>query len=403
MKSVEEQIEFLSRGAERIYSVDELRQKLTRVAKQAERLRVKLGVDPTAPDLTLGHTVVLRKMRDFQDCGHLAVLIIGDYTARIGDPTGRSKARPILSDEEVNANAATYLAQAGKVLDLSPERLEVRRNSEWLGPLTFQNVIQMSSQMTVARMLERDTFAKRYKAGVEIYLHEMFYPMMQAYDSVVVRADVELGGTDQTFNNLLGRDYQKNAGQEPQVVVITPILVGLDGSEKMSKSAANFVAVAESPAEMFAKLLSIPDSLMLNYFELLTRKDAGQINDLLNVDRTHPRDAKVALAKDVVAQYHDTEAAESACVEFFKIHGAGQQGVPDEMPELSVPASLGAIDLVVRCGFAKSNSEARRLISENGVRLNGEVIGDPLGSVSIETGSVIQRGKRKFLRLIVNA
>lgn len=399
MKPADEQLQILTRGCDQVYSIDELSRKLARARETRTPLRVKLGMDPTAPDLTLGHTVVLRKMRDFQDLGHKAVLIIGDYTARIGDPTGRSKTRPILSDQQVEINAKSYLDQAGKVLDLSPEKLEIRRNSEWLAPMTFADVIKLAAQITVARMLERDTFTKRQKAGVEIYLHETFYPLMQAHDSVMIRSDVELGGTDQTFNNLIGRDFQKNAGQEPQVVVIMPILVGTDGREKMSKSLGNYIAVAEPPSVMFAKVMSIPDQRMRNYFELLTRKEAHDIDALLDPNRTHPRDAKVDLAKQIVTQYHDRAAAKAAQEEFFRIHAAGQAGLPDEIPELSVPSSITAADLVVLAGFARSKSEARRLINEKGIRLDGHPLSDPYATLQITPDTILQRGKRKFLRL----
>ncbi len=402
MPSIDEQLAILSRGCDRIYSVDELRKKLVASGETGKPLRVKLGMDPTAPDLTLGHTVVLRKMRDFQDMGHRAVLIIGDYTAKIGDPTGRSKTRPILTDEQVTANAETYLAQAGKVLDLSPDKLEIRPNSEWLAPMSFADVIKLASQITVARMLERDTFAKRQKAGVEIYLHETFYPLMQAHDSVMIQSDVELGGTDQTFNNLVGRDFQKNAGQQPQVVVIMPILVGIDGVEKMSKSLGNYVGVSDSPTDMFGKIMSIPDALMKNYFDLLTGKSADDIATLVDSARTHPRDAKVSLAKDIVARFHTAQDADAAADEFARIHRAGAAGVPDDIPEITVPVTMTAVELVRACGFAKSNGEARRLIAERGVRLDGHPLDDPQASLTIKSGSVFQRGKRRFFRLRVD-
>ncbi len=402
MPPIDEQLAYLSRGCDSIYSEEELKKKLTKSAESGKPLRVKLGMDPTAPDLTLGHTVVLRKLRDFQDMGHRAVLIIGDYTARIGDPTGKSKTRPVLSDDEVDANAQTYIEQAGKVIDLSDDKFEMRRNSEWLAPMSFADVIRMTSQVTVARMLERDTFMNRQKAGVEIHLHELFYPQMQAHDSVQIKADVELGGTDQTFNNLLGRDFQKNAGQAPQVVITTPLLVGLDGTEKMSKSLGNYVAVTDSPSDMFGKLMSIPDALMRNYFELLTRVEGARIDDLLNMSMTHPRDAKVALARDIITQYHDAASAESAAEEFFRIHGGQSQGgLPDDMPEMSVTSEIVAVDLVIQCGFADTKSAARRLMAEGGIRLDGEKITDPMATLTISSGAVIQRGKRKFVRLTV--
>ena len=404
-KRVDEQLAALTRGCEAVYAIEELRSRLEQSAATGSPLRVKLGMDPTAPDLTLGHTVVLRKMRDFQVLGHGGVLIIGDYTAMIGDPTGRSRTRPVLDDDEVRANAQTYLDQAGKVIDTSSEKLEVRRNSEWLAKMDFADVLAMAGKVTVARMLERDTFADRQKQGVEIYMHELFYPMMQARDSVVIEADVELGGTDQTFNNLMGRDFQRIAGQPPQIVMIMPILVGLDGREKMSKSLGNYVGVSESAAGIFAKLMSIPDNVMRNYFELLTHVPVGRIGELLDPSRARPRDAKVALAKDIVAQYHNTDAADAAEAEFFRIHGAGKSGLPDEIDEVVVPASLladGSIvaaDLLVHCGFATSKTDARRLVSEKGARLDGTVLPDPQGSVCIQSGQILQRGKRRFVRL----
>jgi tyrosyl-tRNA synthetase len=342
-------------------------------------------------------------MRDFQDLGHLAVLIIGDYTARIGDPTGRSKARPVLTDEQVDANAETYLEQAGKIIDLSPGNLEIRRNSEWLSPMSFADVIRLSSQTTVARMLERDTFANRQKAGVEIFMHELFYPMMQAHDSVMVRADVEIGGTEQTFNNLMGRDFQKHAKQSPQVVVIMPLLVGLDGTAKMSKSLGNYIAVADPPSDMFGKTMSVPDGLMRNYFELLTRLPSGDVDGLLDAGKTHPRDAKVALATLLVERFHDSAAAETATAEFFRIHGAGKRGVPDDMPDLQVPASIGLIDLTILADFASSRGDARRIIAERGIKLNGSAVDDPNSTIEVESGAILQRGKRKFVRLIVTS
>ncbi len=408
MMSVDEQLKVLLRGCDAVYSRDELRKKLTDSIDQNRPLRVKLGMDPTAPDLTLGHTVVLQKLRDFQDCGHKAILIIGDYTAMIGDPTGKSKTRPVLNAEQVKINAETYLQQAGKVIDTSAEKLEIRHNSEWLSPLDFADVIRMASSVTVARMMERDTFAKRQKAGVEVFIHELFYPMMQARDSVEIRSDVELGGTDQTFNNLMGRDFQRNAGQEPQVVLVMPILVGTDGREKMSKSLGNYIGVAEPAADMFGKVMSIPDELMRNYFTLLTKVDFDRMGELTDASRTHPRDAKVELGKIIVSKFHSEEAAAAAADEFFRIHGKGKSGVPDDVPELRVSADLltdgqiQAADLVVLCKFAASKKEARRLIAENGLRVDGDLWSDPTGMIRVSTGQIVQRGKRKFVRLVVD-
>jgi tyrosyl-tRNA synthetase len=407
MKNVEEQMAVLTRGCERIYSEPELCKRLELAVESNTPLRVKLGMDPTAPDLTLGHTVVLRKLREFQDCGHRAVLIIGDYTAMIGDPSGRSKTRPMLTEAQVDENARTYLDQAGHVLDLSPEKLDIRRNSEWLAPMDFADVIRMCAQVTVARMTERDTFATRMKRGQEVYVHELFYPMMQARDSAEIRADVELGGTDQTFNNLLGRDFQRNVGQQPQTVMVMPLLVGLDGNEKMSKSLGNYVGVTDSSSEMFGKLMSIPDRIMPNYFELLTDVPMDEVRDITNPATHNPRDAKVKLARRIVDQYHGPETGRAAEQEFFRVHGGGKSGLPDDVPDHAVPAAIvqdGGVlvaDLIVDCGFAKSKSEARRLVVEKGVRLDGEVLADPQGRIAVGTGQVIQRGKRRFVRLVM--
>ncbi len=398
------QLNSLLRGCEGVYNVSELEDRLT----SGRRLRVKLGMDPTAPDLTLGHTVVLRKLRQFQDLGHLAVLIIGDYTAMIGDPTGRSKIRPMLTREEVEANAKTYLEQAGKVLDLSADKLLVRRNSEWLRPMRFADVIQLMSQMTVARMLERDTFAKRQAQGKEIHLHELLYPLMQARDSVAVEADVELGGTDQTFNNLCGRDLQRNAGQPPQVVMIVPLLIGTDGREKMSKSLGNYVAVTDSPADMFGKIMRIPDTLMRSYFEMLTDTPQDRIAQLTDSSESNPRDAKEHLAKTIVAQYHSAEAAEAAADEFRRVFGGAGGGLPDEIPEVCVPADkmrdgkIVPVDLITHCLGERSRGGARRLVAEHGVRLNGRVIEDAVTPIEVRSGDVLQRGKRRFVRLVVS-
>ncbi len=399
--TINSHIELLSRGCERIFTIEDLRTKLEKSSKVKHPLRVKLGMDPTAPDIHLGHTVVLRKMRQFQDIGHKAVLIIGDYTALVGDPSGKSSTRPMLEPDEIERNAQTYLQQAGHVLDLSPDKLEVRRNSEWLSPMNFGDVLKLASKKTVARMLERDMFEKRFKSGVEIGIHEFLYPLMQGWDSVCIRADVELGGTDQTFNNLVGRDLQKIESQEPQVVMIMPILVGLDGVEKMSKSLGNYVGVTEDPAGMFGKLMSIPDSLMPNYYTLLTSVAADQFAARI---KNNPRDAKVALARDIVAQYHGSSAGDRAEKEFFeKMDG----GLPDDIPDRIIAATeipdgkVPAYKLAVVCGFATSNGDARRLISGGGLRLNQQKLTDPNAALTIKTGDIVQRGKREFVRIVI--
>ncbi len=409
--SIEEQLKVLTRGCERIETLDDLRRKLARSREQNKPLRIKLGLDPTAPDIHLGHTVVLRKMRQFQDLGHKAVLIIGDYTARIGDPSGRSKTRPVLDSRDIKANAKTYFEQAGRVLDTSRTKLEIRYNSEWLEKMDFADVIRLAGQMTVGQMLKRDDFAKRFKAEVPIGVHELLYPLMQGWDSVCIESDVELGGTDQTFNNLVGRDLQRDAGQEPQVVMVMPILVGLDGQEKMSKSLGNYIGVTESAHDMFGKLMSVPDECMVNYLTLLTAMPESDIRLLTNAGQTHPMEAKKRMAMEIMAGFHAAVDAERARSEWERIHqkkaATGDLVVPEDTPTLAVGKDLmedgrvPVIRLAVHCGFAASNSEVRRLIKENGLRLNGELVTDPLALLPIKTGDVLQRGKRKFARLEV--
>ena len=303
-ESIKQQVERLKRGTVEIFSENELAGRLGEAAKEKRQLRVKLGMDPTAPDIHLGHTVVMRKMRQFQDMGHKAVLIIGDYTARIGDPTGQNTTRPILSPEQIDENAKTYLSQAGKVLDTSKDKLEVRHNSEWLENMSLMELIQLAAKKTVAQMLARDSFKQRLQNDIDVYTHEFIYPLMQGYDSVVVKSDVELGGTDQTFNNLVGRDIQRAYGQKPQIVITMPILVGLDGIEKMSKSKGNYIGVMDSPKDMFGKVMSISDEMMENYYTLLTEIPADKIKELVNPQKTHPKEAKVFLGKTIINLDH---------------------------------------------------------------------------------------------------
>lgn len=401
---VERELTLLGRGVVEVYSLEELRSRLAQCYTSGRQMRVKLGMDPTAPDIHVGHTVVLRKMRQFQDLGHKAVLIIGDYTARVGDPSGQNKTRPVLSPEEIDRNAQTYIEQAGKVLDLSPEKFEVRRNSEWLAKLSFADVIRLTSKMTVARMLERDTFAVRHKAGDPIGVHEFLYPLMQGYDSVMIRSDVELGGTDQTFNNLVGRDLQRDGGQAPQIVLIMPLLVGLDGTEKMSKSKGNTIGVTDAPADMFGKVMSIPDGLMRNYYELLTALAADKIARLTS-SAVHPREAKARLGRMIVEEFHDADAARAAAEEFDRVFA--QKELPSDMSEVTVAAgelSDGGIwiaQLITYCGFAGSNSEAMRLVKQGSVSLDGEKVTDERGKVKPKDGAVLKVGKRRFARLRV--
>ena len=388
----------LTRDCEALYTPAELEARLTSAVEAGRPLRVKLGLDPTAPDIHLGHTVVLDKIRQFQDFGHKAVLIIGDYTARVGDPTGVNKTRPILSPEEIDTNAATYIAQAGKVIDTSPEKLEIRRNSEWLAELKLADLLRLASSMTVAQMMQRETFKNRFGSDVEIGLHEFFYPLMQAYDSVCIEADVELGGNDQTFNNLVGRDIQRAYGQPPQIVLIMPILVGLDGVEKMSKSKGNYVGVTDEPNDMFGKLMSIPDALMSNYFTLLTDLGPKEIAELVDAKKTHPREAKARLARRIVARFHDGAAAEAASREFDRVFA--QHNAPTDMPEVRVEGgTMNVVQLIVTAGFAASTSEARRLVKQNAVRIDGEKISDVDAEVPLTDGAILKVGKRRFGRI----
>jgi len=388
MKPADEQLKLLEQGVETLVTRDELKNKLAR----QRPLRVKLGCDPTAPDLHLGHSVVLRKLRQFQDSGHKAVLIIGDYTALIGDPTGQNKTRPMLTEAEIAKNAKTYFEQAGKILDTAPDKLEIRRNSEWLAGMHLADVIRLASKMTVARMMERDTFEIRHKAGEPISVHEFLYPLMQGYDSVMIKADVELGGTDQTFNNLVGRDLQRDAGQEPQVVMILPILEGLDGVEKMSKSKGNYIGLNDSPKDMFGKTMSISDELMARWYTvLLGRKPEG-----------HPMEAKKSLAKALVEQYHGREAADRARND-FEMHFS-KKDYSVALTFIASPGEMGLVDLVDAVNKASeakipSRSEVRRLIQQGGVQLDGQKLTDPLSRVELKDGQIIRIGKRTVVKV----
>jgi tyrosyl-tRNA synthetase len=399
-ETIAEQIQLLKRGTVEIFTEAELAQKLTEAAKTGRQLRIKLGLDPTSPDIHLGHTVVLRKMRQFQDLGHKAVLIIGDYTARIGDPTGQNATRPILSSEQIERNAKTYFEQAGKILDTSAEKLEVRYNGQWLEKLTLMELIQIAARKTVAQMLQRDTFKKRLQAEVDVYTHEFLYPLMQGYDSVMIESDVELGGTDQTFNNLVGRDIQKAYNQPPQIVITMPILVGLDGKEKMSKSKGNYIGVTDEPNDMFGKVMSISDEMMENYFTLLTDLPTGKIAELVNPDENHPKEAKVLLGKTIVAQFYNEASADDAAAEFEKVFAQGQ--LPDEIPEIEIPAEpIPASKLLLHCKLVSSGGEAKRMIKQSAAGINGEKLNDPNAEIAPKNGMVIRVGKRKFARLKV--
>ncbi len=397
-EKIAEQIKVLKRGTVEIFRETELSEKLTESAKAGRQLRIKLGLDPTSPDIHLGHTVVLRKMRQFQDLGHKAVLIIGDYTARIGDPSGQNSIRPMLSPEQIEQNAKSYFKQAGKILDTSEDKLEIRYNSEWLEKLTLMELIQLMAKKTVAQMLQRDSFKKRLQADEDVYMHEFLYPLMQGYDSVVVQSDVELGGTDQTFNNLIGRDIQRAYGRSPQVVITMPILVGLDGREKMSKSKGNYIGVTDEPSDMFGKVMSISDEMMENYFTLLTDLPADKIAELVNPDRTHPKEAKVLLGKTIVAQFYNDATAQLAAAQFEKVFAQGQ--LPDDIPEVKIAAEpIMASKLLLCCKLVSSGGEAKRMIKQSAVSIDGSKINDPNVQITPTEGMIIQVGKRKFAKI----
>ena len=401
IEKIAEQTQLLKRGTVEIFTEAELAQKLAESAKTGRQLRIKLGLDPTSPDIHLGHTVVLRKMRQFQDLGHKAVLIIGDYTARIGDPSGVSTTRPMLSPQQIEQNAGTYFQQAGKILNASADKLEIHYNSEWLADLRLADIIKLAANMTVARMLERDTFELRYKKGDAIGVHEFLYPLMQGYDSVMVKSDVELGGTDQTFNNLVGRDIQRAYGQPPQVVLTTPILVGLDGKEKMSKSKGNYIGVTDEPNNMFGKIMSISDDMMENYFTLLTGLPMAEVAELVNPDKTHPKEAKVLLGKTIVAQFYDWTIAEAAAAEFDKVFA--QRQLPDNIPKVEIvqTSAISSAQLVFRCKLVSSGSEAKRMIAQSAVTIDGRKITDPNEQITLTNGMIVQVGKRKVAQITI--
>ena len=395
---VDEQLARIRRGAAEIIVDAELRAKLERSRRTAEPLKVKLGLDPTAPDLHLGHTVVLQKLRDFQDLGHQIIIIIGDFTGMIGDPTGRSETRRPLTWDEIRSNAETYRAQLGKVLDMG--RTLVRFNSEWLGPLTFEHVIRETAHLTVARILQREDFATRHAAGRPISLHEFLYPLAQGFDSVALGADVELGGTDQTFNLLVGRDLQRAHGQEAQVALTVPILEGLDGVQKMSKSLGNYVGITEPPADMYGKLMSVSDAMMFRYFELVTRVPEDEIARLRGL---HPMEAKKRLARTVTAMYHGEDGAAAAEAAFARVVQARE--VPDNIDLVRLSTASGSEPMwrvVVLAGMAPSNSEARRLIQQGAVEVDGSRVSDPVHKVEASGESrLLQVGKRKFKRFVL--
>jgi tyrosyl-tRNA synthetase len=398
--AVQEALAITKRGVDELLIESEFAQKLARSGRTGVPLRVKLGLDPTAPDLHLGHTVVLNKLRQLQNLGHQVIFLIGDFTSMIGDPSGRNVTRPPLTREQIETNATTYFRQASLVLDAA--RTEIRYNSEWSDPLGARGMIQLASRYTVARMMERDDFTKRYKSGTPISVHEFLYPLMQGYDSVALKADLELGGTDQRFNLLVGRELQKDYGQEPQCILTMPLLEGLDGVEKMSKSKNNYIGITEAPSMMFGKLMSISDVMMWRYYELLSFRSIADIARLkAEVEGgKNPRDAKVELGKEIVTRFHSAQAAEDALADFVN---RSKGGIPDDVPEVSVSgAPLGVAHLLKQTGLCASTSEAMRMVDQGGVRIDGDVVSDK--ALKLEAGTfVLQVGKRKFARVLLSA
>lgn len=394
--SVQSALTIIKRGAEELLIESEFAQKLAVAERTATPLRIKLGLDPTAPDLHLGHTVVLNKMRQIQDLGHTVIFLIGDFTSMIGDPSGRNITRPPLTREEIEMNAKTYFAQASLVLD--PSRTEIRYNSEWCDPLGARGMIQLSARYTVARILEREDFTKRFKAGTPISVHELLYPLMQGYDSVALKSDLEIGGTDQKFNLLVGRELQKDYGQSPQCILTMPLLEGLDGVEKMSKSKGNYIGITEPANTMFAKVMSISDVMMWRYYELLSFRSLAEITTFKQevADGRNPRDIKVLLAQEIVERFHNRAAAEEAVLDFDR---RARGGIPDVVPEISLTgAPLGIGQLLKLANLCASSSEALRMVEQGGVRINGETISDK--GLKVEAGTfVLQVGKRKFARV----
>ncbi|MFS2215649.1 tyrosine--tRNA ligase [Telluria sp. Tellsp104] len=398
--AVQEALAITKRGVDELLIESEFAQKLARSEQSGTPLRIKLGLDPTAPDLHLGHTVVLNKLRQLQDLGHQVIFLIGDFTSMIGDPSGRNATRPPLTREQIEANATTYFKQASLVLD--PARTEIRYNSEWCDALGARGMIQLASRYTVARMMERDDFTKRYKSGTPISVHEFLYPLMQGYDSVALKADLELGGTDQKFNLLVGRELQKDYGQEPQCILTMPLLEGLDGVEKMSKSKNNYIGITEPANTMFGKLMSISDVMMWKYYELLSFRslqDLAALKAEVEGGR-NPRDAKVALAQEIVARFHSQQAAEDALADFVN---RSKGGIPDDVPEVAIAgAPLGLPQLLRQTALCASSSEAMRMIDQGGVRIDGAVVSDK--ALQVQAGTfVLQVGKRKFARVTLTA
>ena len=393
--TIDEQIEFIKKGAVDLIREEDLRKKLERSAKTGKPLRVKLGADPTAPDIHIGHTVVIRKLKAFQELGHTAIFLIGDFTGMIGDPSGKNATRPPLSREEILVNAETYKTQIYKLLD--PEKTEIRFNSEWMDKYSAADFVKLCSRVTVKQILERDDFEKRLREERPISLHELLYPLTQGYDSVALEADVELGGTDQKFNLMVGRNLQREYQQEPQVIITTPLLEGLDGVNKMSKSLNNYIGIDEPPNEMFGKVMSITDDLMWKYYDLLTDKPPSEIEAMKNGDE-NPRNLKVNLAKLIIKDFHSAEDANRAEEDF--VARFVKKEIPDEIEEARVSAgNYNLAELLVRTNLAPSKKEAKRLIEQGGVKLNGEKVSDTNVEIELKDEILLQVGKRKFLKI----
>jgi len=402
MRDVEAQLEIIRRGTEQIIPEDELIAKLERSVKTGTPLRIKQGFDPTAPDIHLGHTVTINKLKQFQDLGHEVIFLIGDFTGMIGDPSGKMESRQQMTREEVLANAETYKEQIYKILD--PQKTLIEFNSTWCQPMTFADVLELASKYTVARLLERDDFSERFRDNRPISVLEFLYPLVQGYDSVALRADVELGGTDQIFNLLVGREIQREYGQEPQVVITMPLLVGTDGVEKMSKSLGNYIGICEPAREIYGKTMSIADDLIGPYFHLLTEVPAGELADMekrMRSQQVNPRDLKMQLAREIVTRYYDHDTAVAAAEEFKRIFQ--QQGLPDEIQEYAVPAGdrpIWIVKLLVASGMAETNGQARRLIAQGGVRIGDEKITDQDLELDINEEILLKIGKKRFLKVI---
>ncbi|MBV6682782.1 tyrosine--tRNA ligase [Bacillus sp. JRC01] len=401
-QEVQEQLAVYRQGVQGIIPLKELENKIRTSVIENKPLKIKLGLDPSAPDVHLGHTVVLNKLRQFQEHGHIIQLIIGDFTGKIGDPTGKSVARKQLTEDEVKHNAQTYFEQFSKVLDM--DRVELHYNSKWLGEMKMEDVIGLAGKITVARLMERDDFEARIKEGKPISLHEFFYPLMQGFDSVQLECDIELGGTDQHFNVLMGRHFQEKFNKEKQVVILMPLLEGLDGVDKMSKSKHNYIGIDESPEEMFGKTMSLPDHLMMKYFELITDLPLEKISEIkasLAAGQMHPRDAKMLLGRTIVRMYHGIGASERAQEQFISVFQKGS--MPDEIPELQWNGNeeINILELLVNVNLLPSKSEARKMIKNKGVKIDGSKVEDPNLIVKVQEGMTMQVGKRKFIKLLV--